>query len=392
MKKAAVLLTSALVLALAAPMVSAAPVEVSGTVETRFEYAQDSAGNWGLTGNTGIKLSPSLKLGEQVRLGMEFATSPNSFNSDGEPTQDFAAGTLGSMSLDLSKVWLQTTGAFWQDGPEVTTTVGDYTINWNDWVGRLGSKRTVAVEGIDLMVANADVFYAWDGAQNPMGVRVASEFEGIDLEGMLVYRGGDINAALGAGTNVNGIDVEGTVAMDASQRYAFKVNAAMDIMDDVTLKAGYRQMQAGFNPMYARKNSDGFIVPFNGKSNDGGFTVGVETEHQGFVLGAEYDQPTQTATLSAARTFELEGHAIDAKYAATVRQGQPIQHEVTASTSTDLIPYLPGVGLNAKLTAEGTDIDYEVGATYTAPNGISLGAEYSSADGASIHGGLKVSF
>ena len=57
-----------------------------------------------------------------------------------------------------------------------------------------------------------------------------------------------------------------------------------------------------------------------------------------------------------------------------------------------LIPYLPGVGLNAKLMAEGTDIDYEVGTSYTAPNGISLGAEYSSVDGASIHGGLKVSF
>jgi len=391
MKKAAVLLTSALVLALAAPMVSAAPVEVSGTVETRFEYAQDASGRWGLTGKTGIELSPSLQVGDQVRLGIEFVTSPDSIDGDGQPTGDFASGSHGAMSPVLNKVWLQTTGAFWQDGPEVTTTVGDVTINWNDWVGRLGTKRAVAVEGIDLMVADADVFYAWDGAQNPMGIRLASEVEGIDLEGMLVYRGGDFNAALSAGTNVNGIDVEGTLALDAEQRSAFKVGAAMDIAEDVTLKAGYRQMQAGFSPMYARMDGEN-IVPFSSESRASGFNVGVETEYQGFVLGAEYDQPTQTATLSAARTFDFEGHAIDAKYAATVKQGQPIRHEVTASTTTDLIPYLPGVGLNAKLMAEGTDIDYEVGATYTAPNGISLGAEYSSVDGASLHGGLKVSF
>jgi hypothetical protein len=57
-----------------------------------------------------------------------------------------------------------------------------------------------------------------------------------------------------------------------------------------------------------------------------------------------------------------------------------------------MIPYMPGVGLRAKLMAEGTDIDYEVGTSYTAPNGISLGADYSSVEGARIHGGLKVSF
>lgn len=390
MRKTAVLLTSALILALAAPMVSAAPVDVTGTVETRFEYAQDANNDWGLTGKTGIKLSPSLQVGDNVKLGLELETAPNSFDSDDNPTGDFT-GAHGAMSPVLSKVWLQTTGAFWQDGPEVTTTIGDYTINWNDWVGRLGSKRAVAIEGIDLMVADADMFYAWDGSENPMGIRVGSEFEGIDLDAMVLYRGGALNAALGAATNVNGIDVDGTVALDEDYRYAFKVNAAMSPMEDVTLTAGYRQMQDGFAPMYARKSGDNF-VPFHRDSNEDGFNIGVETVHQGFTLGAAYDQPTETATLSAARTFEFEGHAIDTKYEATLVRGEDMRHELSASTTTDMIPFVPGVGLSAKLMAEGTDIDYEVGTSYTAPNGISLGAEYSSVDGASIHGGLKVSF
>lgn len=392
MRKVAVLLTSALVLALAAPMVSAAPVDVTGEVETYFEYGQDASKQWGLTGKTGISLSPSLHVGDNVKLGLELTTSPDSFDDDGTPTGDFT-GAHGAMSPTLSRVWLQTNGAYWQGGPAVTTTVGDNTLNWNDWVGRLGSKRAIAVEGIDLMLANADVFYAWDGVHNPMGIRVDSEFQGVDLNGMLVRRGSDFNAALGAGTNLNGIDLDGTVAMDADMRYAFKVNAAMNPMEDVTLTAGYRQMQNGFAPMYARMDGAN-IVPFHKDSREAGFNVGVETVHQGFTLGAAYDQPTEQATLSAARTFDFEGHEIDAKYEATIVRGggQPMRHEVSASTTTDMIPYVPGVGLNAKLVAEGSDIEYEVGSTYTAPNGVSLGANYSSETGASINGGLKVSF
>ncbi len=390
MRKTAVLLTSALILALAAPMVSAAPVDVTGRVETRFEYAEDADKEWSLTGKTGIELSPSLKAGDNVKLGIELETAPSSFDDDDNPTGDFT-GAHGAMSPILSKVWLQTTGAFWQDGPEVTTTIGDYTLNWNDWVGRLGSKRAVAVEGIDLTVADADVFYAWDGDDNPVGLRVGTALQGVDLDAMVLYRGGAVNAALGAATNIEGIDLDGTVAMDEDYRYAFKVNAAVSPMEDVTLTAGYRKMEDGFNPMYARRNG-AHIVPFHKESSEDGFNVGIETVHQGFTVAAGFDQPTETATLSVARTFDFEGHAIDAKYEATLVRGEDMRHELSASTTTDVIPYLPGVGLSAKLMAEGTDLDYEVGTSYTAPNGITLGAEYSSVDGATIHGGLKVSF
>lgn len=398
MRKLAVLLTSALVLALAAPMVSAAPVDVTGEVETRFEYGQNEDDKWGLTGKTGISLSPSLRVGDNVKLGIELTTQPDSFDDDGEPDRDFEA-PHGAMSPNLSRVWLETTGPFWQGGPSVTTTFGDKELNWNDWVGHMGTRRGIAVEGIDLMVANADVFYSWEDAsqgetERPMGVRVNSEFEGVDLNAMVLRRGSDINAALGAGTNLNGIDLDGTVALDADRRYAFKVNAAMSLMEDVTLTAGYRQMQDGFMPLYADVNDDGYIVAFHEESHADGFNIGVETVHQGFTFAAAYDQPTEEATLSAARTFDVHGHAIDAKYEVTLSRDsdKPMSHELSASTTTDLIPYVPGVGFEAKLTAEGKDIEYEVGSTYTAPNGVTLGANYSSTEGASITGGLKVSF
>src|SRR5690606_9899186 len=117
MRKTAVLLTAALVLALAAPMVSAAPVDVTGTAERRCESKQNDAGGWVLSGRTGSDRSRSRQAGDRVKRGIELETEPSSFDAAGSPAGDFT-GAHGALSPVLSKVWLQTTGAFWQDGPE----------------------------------------------------------------------------------------------------------------------------------------------------------------------------------------------------------------------------------------------------------------------------------
>src|SRR5690606_33229954 len=105
----------------------------TGQVETRFEYKKDSSGEYHLEGLTGIKLSPRMNAGDNVRLGIQLQTQPNDFDDDDNPTRDFAA-SHGSLSNALTRVWLETKGALWNGGPEVTTTIGDKTLNWNGWV------------------------------------------------------------------------------------------------------------------------------------------------------------------------------------------------------------------------------------------------------------------
>lgn len=397
MKRTVVVLATALVLALAAPMAFAASIDISGQAETRFEFKQDQTTNeWGLHGKHGLKLSPKMQVGDNIELGVDFEVDTKGMDSKNNPTEDFANGLAGALNPGVAKVWMKSTGPFWQGGPDLTTTIGDQTINWNEWVAHMGDVRGVAVEGMDLMVADADVFYAWDAdpAQRTLGLRIGSEYAGVDMNGALAYRGGKVNLAAAAATDLNGIDVDGVLALDEDFRYAFKVNAAMNPMEDVTLTAGYRQMQAGFAPMHARTDG-GHIVPFHKDSDDAGFNVGVETVQSGFVLGATYDQPTNEAGVSAARTFDVYNHAIDTKYAATFAPGGTMKHELSASTTTDAVPYVPGIGLNAKVGLEGTDfsnVSYELNSTYTAPNGITLGAGYSSDAGAVLSGGLKVQF
>lgn len=396
MRKAAVVLTSALVLALATPLAFAAPVDVTGQVETLIEYKQDDSGQYRLDGKTGIKLTPRLTAGSQVQLGIELETKPNDFNDDDEPTRDFNA-PHGQLSTTLDKVWLETKGPWWNGGPEVTTTVGDKKLEWNSWVAHMGNRRGIAVEGIDLGIANADVFYVWEkDAEDgrPIGLRINSGIiEGFDLSAMAVRRGDKLDAALSAATELSGVQLDGTVALDADRRYAFKVEAAMNPVEDLTLKAGYRQMQEGFAPMYPERDEDtGYIKAFHPDSDASGFFIGVETVQQGITLAAEYDQPTDKAVLSAAKTFDVHGHAIEGKYEVTLQRNEDVKHEVEASTKTDVIPYLQGLGINAKLTAQGGDFEYEVGTTYEAPNGLNLGVKYNSEKGAVVSGGLKVSF
>jgi len=396
MKKTAVLLTAALVLSLAAPSVLAAQGDVTGQVETRFEYKKDDSGEYRLNGLTGIKLSPSLAAGDKVRLGIQFETQPDEFDDEDNPTRDFAADH-GSMSTTLSRVWLETKGALWHGGPEVTTTIGDKELNWNAWVAHMNTRRGIAVEGLDLGVAKADVFYVWpkdDEDGRPMGIRVGSGIlEGVDLSAMAVRRADKFNAAVSAATELHGVRLDGTLALDSARRYAFKVNAAMDAAENLTLKAGFRQMQAGFAPMYPELDEEtGYIAPFHPDSDASGFSIGVETVQQGVTLTAEYDQPTNKAVLSAAKTFDVHGHAIEGKYTATIKAGEDVKHELEASTVTNLIPYLQGLGLSGELAVQGSNVEYEVGATYEAPNGMYLGAKYNSDSGAVVSGGLKVSF
>lgn len=400
MKKTAIVLASALILALAAPMGFAASIDISGQMESRFEYKQDQdTKEWGFGGKTGFELTPTLRVGDNVEMGMQLKTHDDELDKDGNPDRPFEDGHK-PLSVDVSRLWLTTTGPFWQGGPSVTTTIGDKDIKWNEWVAHLGNSRTIAVEGIDLMVADADVFYAWDEVGedeelelvNPMGLRLNSEFAGVEMNGMLLRQGNAINAAFGAATELDGVHVDGVAAMDADYRYAFKVNASMNPAEDVTLSAGYRQMQDGFSPLHARTNDDGNIVPFHEDSHAAGFNIGVETVQHGFTLGAMYDQPTEKATVSAARTFDVYNHALDAKYEASFVPGNNMEHELEASTTTDLVPYVPGIGLDGKVKLAGEAISYEVNSTYTAPNGISLGAGYHSEDGPVVSGGLKLEF
>lgn len=402
-----------------------AAIDLSGKVETRLELGQNEANQWEVTGQTGVDVQTGFKAegGQQVKAVVQLeGLRLNNFDEDGNPEEPFDGNYPGPLDaqMEIKKVWLETDGPFWHGGPSVSTRVGDVDVRWNGLVGHLEEKKGITVEGIEVGPVTGRAFYAFDGANHPMGVQANADIHGINLGAMVMHRGdiGTEIAANAATEIVPGIEVTGEAALDANQNYLYRVGTTVETMPNLVLTAGYRGYN-DFNAAYAdydetRESSK------NAYDKETGFTVGVQTEQNGVELSAEYDQPTATMTakaeteifetdvwastklenkkmtetkLGAKRVFPVAGMDITGQYEGTLKDEGAAEHVVKANTTLDMIPELRGLGLNAEVKLNGTKLGHwAAGAEFQAPNGISLGAGYHSVDGPSVTAGLKASF
>lgn len=420
MKKMATLIAVALMLSMAVPTFAA--IDLSGKVETRFELGRNEANEWEVTGKTGVDVQTGFKAegGQQVKAVVQLeGWRLNNFDSDGNPQQDITEPyPTNPGELKINKVWLQTDGPFWHGGPAVSTRVGDVDIKWNGLVGHLGAKRGITIEGMEFGPVAGRAFYAFDGENHPMGLQANADIHGLNVGAMVMHRG-DLGTELAANAStqiVSGIEVEGEAALDAQQNYLYRVGAKLETMPNLVLTAGYRGYN-GFDAAYDNYNEDRSKSAYDRET---GFTVGVRTEQNGIDLAAEYDQPTATVTaraetaiydtdiwastklvnqqmeetkFGAKRTFPVAGMDITGQYEGTLAKDAAAKHVLKANTTLNMIPELQGLGLNAEVALNGTELGHwAAGAEYQAPNGISLGAGYHSVDGPSVTAGLKASF
>lgn len=424
MKKMATVLAVALMMSMAVPTFAA--IDLSGKVETQLELGQNAEDKWEVTGKTGVEVKTGFKAegGKQVKAVVQLdGWKLNSFDDDDEPNGDFngAYPSKGaSYPLNISKVWFETDGPFWNGGPSVSTRVGDVDIKWNDLVGHIGAKRGITVQGMEVGPIEARGFYAFEqlgSNQGLMGLQADARIAGIDLGGMVTHRPG-IGTEMAANASaevVDGIEVEGEAAMDAAQNTLYRVGATIDTIPGVTLTAGYRGYNdfAGAFAKYEEGEDD------NAYDKHTGFNVGMETVQNGIELAADYDQPTDTANVKAettiqgtdvwasaklqnrelaetkfgaTRAFQIAGMDITGEYEGKLAGGNA-EHVLRADTTLNMIPELQGLGVNAEVKLNNSDLaHWAVGAEYNAPNGVNLGAEYHSVDGPSVTAGLKASF
>jgi hypothetical protein len=284
---------------------------------------------------------------------------------------------------------METTGAFWNGGPELVTTIGDIDVDFNDYVANLSDGNGVKVEGIEVGPVNARAFYAWD--QGRVGAAVDTAYADIDLGAAVVTDGENIEAAGSAGTELSGVKVKAEAALDENSNFAYKLTGETEIMPNVTVKGGYRDSE-NFSSQNA-KLDDGDPVAYD---NHKGFNVGVATTQYGIAMEANYDQPKEEVTFAADKDVELAGLNIKGEYDAKYVKDQAIEHKVKVTSPLDLVPQLQGLELSAGATINEDNTEGEnswnVGADYEAPNGINLGAQYHSNDGPSAYAGLKVEF
>lgn len=421
MRKIVFLLVAALTLSLAAPAFAA--VEFGGRVGSQFKLEKNAADEWEVVGKTGIEVETSLKAegGYPVKAVVELKPweLKGSFDGDGNPDLDFDAKPVDvDMQLGVSKAWIETEGAFWDGGPAVSTRIGDVHISWDNYVGHLGDRAGVTIDGIQVDPLSAKVFYAWDGANRPMGLAAKAGMYGIDVDGIVVRSAGETNLSVGAGMEViPGMRLSGRLAMDGAQRLLYRVQADSDnLIDGVKVTAAYRSAAADFDPLYKRTHDDDGNELWDTLT---GVSFGVETTQSGIDLKANYDDPKKETNVEAGteiQGFRLSGSTklvnskvtetnlkvarnvmigdvdVAGEYNAKIVPGNDIEHVFKASTRTDMIPFVQDLGLNGEVKLVGSNLSWKTSADYTAPNGIELGAAYDSEHGPSATAGVTVKF
>lgn len=409
MKKLAIALVAALVLAMAAPAL-AADINLGGSLETRFNFepkdTEEPWKDWGVKANNGMSMKLDVNSGDKIRVGLEFGEAERGLDDDDEldwneeatdenpnqiPNDPTNEENPLQLNIGLKKAYLETTGAFWSGGPELVTTIGDVDVDFNDYIANLDSGLGAKVDGIEVGPVNARAFYDYN--EGHVGAAVDTAYAGIDLDAAVVTDGEKMEAAGSAGTEISGVKVKAEAAVDASENFAYKLTGETELMPNVTVKGGYRDSSEEFGTWHPKRDDDDKTVAYD---NHKGFNVGLATTQYGIAMEANYDQPTEEVTFSADKDMELAGLNIKGEYDAKYVKDQAIEHKVKVTSPMELVPQLQGLELSAGATINEDNTEGEnswnVGADFEAPNGINLGAKYHSTDGPSAYAGLKVEF
>lgn len=406
MKKLAAVVSTALVVAMAAPIVAAGP-SLSGSLESKITWAQGQDPKSGAN----LDLTLGFQAGDRTKAVLGLAPS----------FDDADAWLAGIERIDVTKAYVETQGPWFTGAPEVTTRLGDLDIDYSKYVGTIhsteGQTRGISVNG--LRIAGFDVagFHAWDsnaGASEyrllngqASGARVATQIAGINLAATGVVEGQDAAVAVEGSTRVlPNVTLGSAVARDmANKANLYRVNATVQPVSNLTVNAEYGRVPSNFAPLYAYENADdSFVTQTRGKAVIG---MNAQTQQAGFNLGAgiklaraegaQQFSRTQT-TLTAGRSVSLMGMPVEANYAMTIDGSNQIKHELAGKTTLSVIPALQGVSLDGKVTMQNSDLTYEANAGYNAPNGMTFGLHYASQAtdtlpaGLSADAGLKVQF
>ncbi|MBO8127241.1 MAG: hypothetical protein H0Z38_08420 [Firmicutes bacterium] len=394
MRKLAVALSAALVLALAAPAMAASGLTIGGELGSDFTWNKA-----GVEAKSYFDIDVSLKGegGENVKAVIELKPWTIGTAKDADDNwikQDLAdwSNTKSDayFGFEVDKAYLQTEGAYWNGGPSVITTIGDITLDQSDYVAS-GDVKGVLIEGIELGPVAAETFATFaNGAPQYLGLSANTDLGLAEIGGTVVHLGkGSYEFATTGSTEIAGVELSGEFASDKDRENAYKVRASVEPIEGVILSGGYRGADAGFEPVL-HKTSDWDEV----HDRLTGFDVAVQTTQYGVNLKASYDDPKNEAKIEASRAFDVAGLTINGEYTGTIEnvksENRSLKHEISADTTLSPIPHLQNVTLEGGLTIEGGSVtDYEAAAKYSAPNGIELGAHYDKTSG--LYGTASVS-
>ncbi|NLY88475.1 MAG: hypothetical protein GX085_02490 [Firmicutes bacterium] len=331
MKRIIAFLTAAIMIIVLSPVAIAAPgLELGGSFKTKIEYEKKQ-----LTGKS--ELSLETLMGEDLKAGFSITGLNRNFNGPWE--------NGGIISVD--KMWLETRGPLFPGTSSIVTRLGGLGIAYSPYTAIVG-ENGISVDEINLGPASLGAFYAWDGPNSVVqGARLAfSPVDALKIQGSMVKADQvyyDLQAEVAPADFMKLTGVYATEETD--KEHAMKVDAAVQVLRDLQVRAGYRDITDNFSPKYGDPNFKEPKVPYYVPGQKG-FLVGATFKQPDLVVEGNYAFFNEQLNFSATRTLGLGGINFDA-----VLEGM---YKVNASEMGNL----------------------KAGVKYTAPNGLNLSVGY----------------
>lgn len=410
MRKLAVLMGLVLVMGLAVPAAAGINTDIKGSLNTQVYYDQhDGFWAWGKV-TTEVTMSTGTDGAIKAVIGLGSSKAEQEGNFGGPGNGPLVASK--EIALKVDTAYIEANGAWIEGTPDVTSKIGRFGINYNEWVAELGNRDAVELSNIELGPVDLALAYAWvnhdagDDDVRLTTIRAAANIDVVELSGAVVLSANqDDNsnnhtdfAVSAKVTPIEGVSLSADFASDgAKEATGYKVGGELSTIADLTIGVSMWAMEKDFNPTYAKRD-DGKTTAFpdiNDKANERkGFEVKADTTQAGFDLGVTYRNTSDSNDGNKANSYELrvsrDFNGIKGSYKYEDGDKKNSLHTVTVETTVDT-PIASGVNLKGTVRLpEGKDVEFAADATWTAPNGINLGLHYANYDREDGWGGRDV--
>jgi hypothetical protein len=375
----------------------AAPVELTGTLGTEFVYRP----NEDLEGTTSVQLGLESQLGSALKGVFGYR-----YNRSDDSVSDWTEN-LGYLDWDSSLyAYVESTGSLWEGAPPMKMTMGSVDVKYSPFVAWFGydtkyhdfpeweyyNVNGVTFDGIKLGTIDVLAFYIFDKdwledpyQGNTGGVNFKGNFDDIVLDATFVKAGEPVAYDIAASVApVQELDLSGRFISDGVEDagwYKFAVDYKG--LPNWRLNASYRDFTAPILETYPYSDTtppvvDGkFVIPNPLDLNRGleGMTLEAATQYAGYDFSGQYDYALRTTQFTAAK----DDWSAKLKLSQNQDQDEVQSLVVLRGRTVSDVALLKGVQLEG-VAEFGKRAAYGGSATYVAPIGLNVAAEYYSDD------------
>lgn len=443
MKKLAVAIALIVAVVVALP-VSAAQIDLSGTLSTEaaYNFGSGASTTTDLTLELGTTFQggPTIK-GVVVVNPMNWLTENGNDREFGLSPEEFATVIADK---GIKTAYLEATGPYWMGGPAMITRVGDLDVAYSPFILETRAIDGISVDGMTVGPISVRSLYGMSTGEAVMGGMIGADLGLVAMDAALVKVGADeydYQARVSA-TPIDRLVVNGLVAGQTNtEATAIRANAEYGIgflPIDVVASLGYRQTSGAFDPTF-RSRGDGnpvddeqgvsavsagvatqigmFGVSVDGEilGNDDDWKMddersigaAVATKVRGLdvraghrvtqMIGETEDTFTNKTSLGVAMSERalMPNLVVSASYDATITDFAfaDMRHVARAAVGADMGAFR-GVSVSALYDSkpEADDPSRELTVGYTAPNGVKLGYAYNDLGTSKLSAGMEVDF